>query len=119
MDNFDLNISNYSVKELEEILTLVPNYSEHDISYNKDKICNKIMNDSTLSFEAKVKLGDFFDGVSKLLGKVFTDYMKSDKGKDNRNDDDDSEFKHTKNTMLKNTNNLFSPSHSKSPTTIS
>jgi hypothetical protein len=107
MDNFDLNISNYSVKELEEILTLVPNYSEHDISYNKDKICNKIMNDSTLSFEAKVKLGDFFDGVSKLLGKVFTDYMKSDKGKDNRNDDDDSEFKHTKNTMLKNTNNLI------------
>ena len=110
MDNFDLNISNYSVKELEEILTLVPNYSEHDISYNKDKICNKIMNDSTLSFEAKVKLGDFFDGVSKLLGKVFTDYMKSDKGKgkDNRNDDyDDLEFKHKKNTMLKNTNNLI------------
>ena len=31
MDNFDLNISNYSVKELEEILTLVPNYNEQDI----------------------------------------------------------------------------------------
>ena len=108
MDNFDLNISNYSVKELEEILTLVPNYNEQDISYNKDKICNKIMNDSTLSFEAKVKLGDFFNGVSKLLGKVFTDYMNSDKGKDNRNDDyDDLEFKHKKNTMLKNTNNLI------------
>jgi len=69
MDNFDLNISNYSVKELEEILTLVPNYNEHDISYNKDKICNKIMNDSTLSFEAKVKLGDFFEGSIKIIRK--------------------------------------------------
>ena len=61
MDNFDLNISNYSVKELEEILTLVPNYNEQDIDYNKDKICKKIMNDTTLSFDAKVKLGDFFE----------------------------------------------------------
>ena len=106
MDNFDLNISNYSLKELEEILTLVPNYKEQDIGYNKDKICNKIMNDSTLSFEAKVKLGDFFNGVSNLLGKVFTDYMNSDKGKDNTNENV-SEFKDMKNTMLKNTNNLI------------
>ena len=106
MDNFDLNISNYSLKELEEILTLVPNYKEQDIGYNKDKICSKIMNDSTLSFEAKVKLGDFFNGVSNLLGKVFTDYMNSDKGKDNTNENV-SEFKDMKNTMLKNTNNLI------------
>jgi hypothetical protein len=106
MDNFDLNISNYSVKELEEILTLVPNYNEQDISYNKDKICNKIMNDSTLSFEAKVKLGDFFNGVSNLLGKVFMDYMKSKNSKDDTNGNV-SEFKDMKNTMLKNTNNLI------------
>ena len=106
MDNFDLNISNYSVKELEEILTLVPNYNEQDISYNKDKICNKIMNDSTLSFEAKVKLGDFFNGVSNLLGKVFTDYMKSKNSKDDTNGNV-SDFKDMKNTMLKNTDNLI------------
>ena len=106
MDNFDLNISNYSIKELEEILTLVPNYNEQDISYNKDKICNKIMNDSTLSFEAKVKLGDFFDGVSKLLGKVFMDYMTSNNSKDHTNGSV-SDFKDMKNTMLKNTNNLI------------
>ena len=106
MDNFDLNISNYSIKELEEILTLVPNYNEQDISYNKDKICNKIMNDSTLSFEAKVKLGDFFDGVSKLLGKVFMDYMTSNNSKDPTNGSV-SDFKDMKNTMLKNTNNLI------------
>ena len=78
MDNFDLNISNYSVKELEEILTLVPNYNEQDIGYNKDKICKKIMNDTTLSFDAKVKLGDFFEGVSNMLGKVLSPYMKKD-----------------------------------------
>ena len=86
MDNFDLNISNYSVKELEEILTLVPNYNEQDIDYNKDKICKKIMNDTTLSFDAKVKLGNFFEGVSNMLGKVSSPYMKKDK--DNKYGDD-------------------------------
>ena len=104
MDSFDLNISNYSVKELEEILTLVPNYNEQDIDYNKDKICKKIMNDSTLSFDAKVKLGEFFEGVSNILGKVLSPYMKKDK------DDkfgDVSNFRELKNTMLKNANNLI------------
>ena len=104
MDSFDLNISNYSVKELEEILTLVPNYNEQDIDYNKDKICKKIMNDSTLSFDAKVKLGEFFEGVSNMLGKVLSPYMKKDK------DDkfgDVSDFRELKNTMVKNANNLI------------
>ena len=104
MDNFDLNLSNYSVKELEEILTLVPNYNEQDIGYNKDKICKKIMNDTTLSFDAKVKLGNFFEGVSNMLGKVFTTYTKKD------NDEkygDVSDFRELKNTMVKNANNLI------------
>ena len=104
MDNFDLNISNYSVRELEEILTLVPNYNEQDIGYNKDKICKKIMNDTTLSFDAKVKLGDFFEGVSNMLGKVLSPYMKKDT--DNKYGDV-SNFRELKNTMVKNTNNLI------------
>ena len=104
MDNFDLNINNYSVKELEEILTLVPNYNEQDIIYNKDKICKKIMNDTTLSFDVKVKLGNFFEGVSNMLGKVFDNSTKKDKGS---NLGDVSEFRDLKNTMAKNANNLI------------
>lgn len=104
MDNFDLNINNYSVKELEEILTLGPNYNEQDIIYNKDKICKKIMNDTTLSFDVKVKLGNFFEGVSNMLGKVFDNSTKKDKGS---NLGDVSEFRDLKNTMAKNANNLI------------
>ena len=102
MDNFDLNINNYSLKELEEILTLLPNYNEDDISCNKDKICKKIMNDTTLSFEAKVKLGDFFEGVSNMLGKVLSSpYMKKDTHSDVY------DFRELKNTMIKNANNMI------------
>lgn len=104
MANFDLNINNYSIKELEEILTLVPNYNERDIMYNKDKMCKKIINDKTLSIEAKVKLGDFFQGVSNILGKVFMTYMKKD---DNNADNEVANFTDFKNTMINNTNGLI------------
>ena len=104
MANFDLNINNYSIKELEEILTLVPNYNERDIMYNKDKMCKKIINDSTLSIDAKVKLGDFFQGVSNILGKVFATYMKKDNsGTGNAVEN----FTDLKNTMINNTNDLI------------
>lgn len=104
MANFDLNINNYSIKELEEILTLVPNYNERDIMYNKDKMCKKIINDSTLSIDAKVKLGDFFQGVSNILGKVFTAYMKKDNSSTGNAVENFTDFK---NTMMNNTNDLI------------
>ena len=36
MDNFDLNINNYSVSELEELLTLGNQYNPDDIRYIKE-----------------------------------------------------------------------------------
>jgi hypothetical protein len=104
MSNFDLNINNYSIKELEEILTLVPNYNERDIVLNKDKMCKKIINDSTLTIDAKVKLGNFFEGVSNMLGKIFTTYMKKDSSS---TIDKSVNFADLKNTMLNDTNNMI------------
>lgn len=104
MSNFDLNINNYSIKELEEILTLVPNYNERDIVLNKDKMCKKIINDNTLTIDAKVKLGDFFEGVSNMLGKIFTTYMKKDTS---NTINKVVNFADLKNTMLNNTNNMI------------
>ena len=106
MANFDLNINNYSIKELEEILTLVPNYNERDIMYNKDKMCKKIINDSTLSIDAKVKLGDFFEGVSNILGKILTTYMKKDSSS-NSTVNKVVNFADLKNTMIHNTNDMI------------
>ena len=41
--DFDLNIKNYTVQELEELLTLGNNYKVEDIGYKKDKLCMKII----------------------------------------------------------------------------
>lgn len=70
MDNFDLNINNYSVSELEELLALGKQYNPQDIRYNKDNICMKIVNDDTISFDMKSKLENFLDRVSVLLKNV-------------------------------------------------
>jgi hypothetical protein len=70
MDNFDLNINNYSVSELEELLTLGKQYNPEDIRYKKDSICMKIVNDDTISFDMKSKLENFFDRASVLLRTV-------------------------------------------------
>ena len=80
MDNFDLNINNYSVTELEELLTLGGQYNPQDIKYKKDKICMKIVNDKKISFDMKTKLEDFFERVSLLLKSVKS---KSSNKKDN------------------------------------
>jgi len=70
MDNFDLNINNYSVSELEELLTLGNQYNPDDIRYKKDNICMKIVNDDTISFDMKSKLDNFLEKASVLLKTV-------------------------------------------------
>jgi hypothetical protein len=70
MDNFDLNINNYSVRELEELLSLDRQYNPNDIRYKKDNICMKIADDNTISFDMKSKLENFFDKVLVLLNNI-------------------------------------------------
>lgn len=113
MENFDLNINNYSVRELEELLSLDRQYNPNDIRYKKDNICMKIADDNTISFDMKSKLENFFDKVLVLLNNI----NGKSNTKDSNGDDDGSgfttgnvkvdNFSDFKNDMLKNTNNLI------------
>jgi hypothetical protein len=100
--DFDLNIKNYTVQELEELLTLGNNYKVEDIGYKKDKLCMKIMNDGTLPFEMKAKIGEFFETASQMLCKVVNSSSKTVAD----SYDEVSSFSDLKNTMMNNTNNL-------------
>ena len=100
--DFDLNIKNYTVQELEELLTLGHNYKIEDIGYKKDKLCMKIMNDGTLPFEMKAKIGEFFETASQMLYKVVNSSSKTVA----HNYDEVSNFSDLKNSMMNNTNNL-------------
>jgi hypothetical protein len=124
MDNFDLNINNYSVSELEELLMLGKQYSPDDIRYKKDNICMKIVNDDTISFDMKAKLEIFCEKASVIL----KDIVSKDGGKNGSsgsswsskyNNDNGTDgygfggyvkkdkFSDLKMEMMKNTNNLI------------
>jgi hypothetical protein len=124
MDNFDLNINNYSVIELEELLTLGRQYNPQDIRYKKDNICMKIVNDDTISYDMKTKLENFFEKASILLKSVkskSSNKKDSDGGSGGGKDNDKTvdEFGYTdgnvevgnfldlKMEMMKGTNNLI------------
>lgn len=79
MEDFDLNIQNYSIKELEDLLTLQVGYNRDEVCSKKDKICMKVMNDKSLTFEMKGRIGNFFDLASKLL-KNMSNITKSNSG---------------------------------------
>jgi len=102
MDNFDLNINNYSVVELEELLTLGNQYNPDDIMYKKDKMCLKIVNDDNISFDMKTKLENFLEKVSSIL---------KNRGNGNRNNNgntqDKDNFTDLKTEMMAGTNSLI------------
>ena len=110
MDNFDLNINNYSVNELEELLTLGKQYNPEDIRYKKDSICMKIVNDDAISFDMKSKLENFFEKASVLLRAV-KNKSDSNSGSDEKNvngkNGNVDNFTDLKVEMMKGTNNLI------------
>jgi hypothetical protein len=98
MENFDLNINNYSVNELEELLTLGKQYNPSDIKYKKDIMCMKIVNDDTISFDMKAKLENFLENVSSIL---------KNRGNGNGISQDRENFTDLKTEMMTGTNSLI------------
>jgi hypothetical protein len=98
MENFDLNINNYSLNELEELLTLGKQYSLDDIRYKKNTMCMKIVNDDSISFDMKVKLEKFLENVSSILKSRCVN---------DSEDNDKANFTDLKTEMMTGTNNLI------------
>jgi hypothetical protein len=67
MDGFDLNIQNYTIKELKGLLSLSDVYDTYDVNSKKENICKRVSNDNTLTIDMKIKMNNFIDVVSKIL----------------------------------------------------
>ena len=65
--NFDLDIKNYSKKELEDILDLPINYNESIINMRETKLRQNIINDKNISNEIKTKTITFISTVKTNL----------------------------------------------------
>jgi hypothetical protein len=65
--NFDLNINNYTIKELEELLELPNSYDEFIIEMKETKLRENIKNDKTIVPKTKNMTLDFINDVKKKL----------------------------------------------------
>jgi hypothetical protein len=65
--NFDLNINNYTIKELEELLELPNSYDESIIEMKETKLRENIINDKTIVSKTKNMTLDFINDVKKKL----------------------------------------------------
>ena len=104
MDNFDLNIDNYSISELEELLTLNKQYNYEDIKHRKDDMCKKIANDSMISFSMKTRLDFFLEKVSLILNSVNGGNGGNGSGNNRQHKDN---FTDLKMDMMEGTNSLI------------
>jgi hypothetical protein len=122
MDGFDLNIQNYTIKELKGLLSLGDVYDTYDVSAKKESICKKVSTDDTITIDMKIKMNNFIESVSKiLLNLVDTSSSSSNYslvkrrnggGTDDTDDtndkiNDNTPFTDLKNIMQKGSNNLI------------
>jgi hypothetical protein len=65
--NFDLNIKNYTTKELEDIFELPSNYDESIVEMQETKMRQNILNDKSIVSSTKNKTLSFIGDVKKAL----------------------------------------------------
>jgi hypothetical protein len=65
--NFDLNLNNYTIIELEELFELPPNYDETIIEIKETKLRQHIISDKNVISSTKTNTLDFINKVKKKL----------------------------------------------------
>lgn len=67
MDTIDLNIENYSINELEDLMSLQTNYTVNMIQMQKNDLQGKVMSDSSISFDNRNEINGFIEKVGVVL----------------------------------------------------
>jgi hypothetical protein len=65
--SFDLNILNYSVKELEEMFNLPPNYDKNIVEINSSQLRENILNNKEIKLDTKMKTLQFLVEAQNLI----------------------------------------------------
>lgn len=96
--NFDLNIANYKMSELEDMFELSPNYGQTMVHSKEVQVREKIRSDKTISESVKMNTINFLVKAKEVL---LNNCIKSNDGKrgggDGKRDDGDNDGMHLKN----------------------
>ena len=110
MDGFDLNIQNYTIKELKGLLSLGDVYDTYDVGIKKENICKKVSTDDTITIDMKIKMNNFIESVSKILLNVLessSNYSLVKGGNASDAINDNTSFTDLKNIMQNGSNNMI------------
>jgi len=69
--NFDLNINNYTIEELESMFELSSNYDKNMIDDKEYKLKEKIMNNKEINKETRIKTINFLRETNSILKNNF------------------------------------------------
>lgn len=72
METINLNLNDYSDKEIEDILTLEYPYQYEDIQRSKENLLNKLVQDTGVDSSKKRKIENFLDAASNRLIKIIS-----------------------------------------------
>ena len=67
MSSFDLNINNYNINELINMMELIQPYTQDDIISKKNMLQEKILTENGISMQKKTEMHTFFDKASEKL----------------------------------------------------
>jgi hypothetical protein len=68
--NFDLNINNYNISELEDIFELPSNYTDTIFNFNETKLRKSIVSNTNIKFDIKPKILAFIsDAKERIINK--------------------------------------------------
>ena len=67
MSDFDLDIQNYSIKDLERFFKLKPNYTESDVEYKEYEIREQLLSSGTINRRLQKDVVDFLKKASEWL----------------------------------------------------
>jgi hypothetical protein len=70
-DSFELNISNYTISELENLLELRNPYTSYDVNHRKTILKEKVLSEPNMNIERKNNIADFLENVSiRILTQI-------------------------------------------------
>jgi hypothetical protein len=72
MESLNLNVNEYTDKELEEILAIEYPYQREDIINSKSNLLNKLTRDSEVDYETKGNIESFLNDVTNRLVKTIS-----------------------------------------------
>ena len=87
MESLNLNIDEYTNKELEDILSLEYPYNQEDIKGKQSDLYNKLIADNSVEVETKGGIKNFLNKVAYRLENIISKGIQlSDKHKDRFNE---------------------------------